>query len=330
LRFNRWCLIEEHDDPCRSAEAGEGSSGVEVPGTFPIEVGHILMFARAIGDPNPVYDFTRARDTAIGEVIAPPTFLRAAVQFDPAYRWAGVGGDDGGRARMSAARGMKTRGLHAEQHFEYYRHPRAGETLTFVESRGRTWERVGRRAGRLAFTEMVTEFGDADGEIVAVARHIGVQTERPPRQGALSSAAAPGSAGDGGQQAGEVHEAVVLGGLTRTQIVQYAGASGDFSPIHTDEQFAIASGGYPSVFAHGMLTMGVTGHLVTDVVGDGTLTQFGGRFRAQVWPGDTLVSRVTVTGRATDNGTSMVDLTVVTVNDRGDVVFAGYARARDE
>jgi peroxisomal enoyl-CoA hydratase 2 len=297
---------------------------VDAPGTFPVEVGHVLMFARAIGDPNPVYDFTRAHETAIGEVIAPPTFLRAAVQFDRAYRWAGVGGEDGGRAHMSAARSLNTRGLHAAQHFEYHRHPRAGETLTFVERRGRTWKRVGRRAGRLAFTEMVTEFRDGDGETVVVARHVGVETECPARQDAVRDAMPAGSAGD------DLHEAVVLGGLTRTQIVQYAGASGDFSPIHTDEKFAMASGGYPSVFAHGMLTMGVTGHLVTDVVGDGRLTRFGGRFLALVWPDDTLVSRVAVTRRSTDEGTSMIDLTAVTYNDRGGVVFEGYARARDE
>jgi len=302
---------------------------VDTSGTFPVEVGHILMFARAIGDPNPVYDFARAHNTVVGEVIAPPTFVRAGIQFDPEYRWAGVGGEDGGRSRMSAARSVKTRGLHAEQHFEYHRHPRAGETLTFVERRGRSWERVGRRAGRLAFTERVTEFRDGRGEIVVVARHIGVQTEHPARQDAARANPA-GSAGGEGRRSGHVHEAVVLGGLTRTQIVQYAGASGDFSPIHTDEKFATAHGGYPSVFAHGMLTMGVTGHLVTDVAGDDTLTRFGGRFRAQVWPDDTLVSRVVVTGRATDGGGPTIDLSVETRNDHGDVVFEGYARARDE
>jgi acyl dehydratase len=71
---------------------------------------------------------------------------------------------------------------------------------------------------------------------------------------------------------GDTRTAVVVDDLTRTQIVQYAGASGDYNPIHTDEVFATQVAGYPTVFAHGMLTMGLTGRLVTDFVGDGTLT----------------------------------------------------------
>ena len=67
--------------------------------------------------------------------------------------------------------------------------------------------------------------------------------------------------------------AVVVEDLSRTQIVQYAGASGDYNPLHTDEVFATQVAGYPSVFAHGMLTMGMTGRMLTDLVGDGRLTQ---------------------------------------------------------
>ena len=63
----------------------------------------------------------------------------------------------------------------------------------------------------------------------------------------------------------------VVRDLTRTQIVQYAGASGDYNPIHTDEVFAKEAVGYPSVFAHGMLTMGLTGKMLTNLVGDGNL-----------------------------------------------------------
>src|ERR1700722_9707684 len=93
---------------------------------------------------------------------------------------------------------------------------------------------------------------------------------------------------------GDTHTARLVDDLKRTQIVQYAGASGDFNPLHTDEVFTTKIAGYPSVFAHGMLTMGLTGTLLTDVVGDGTLRTFGVRFRSQVWPGDTLTATATI------------------------------------
>src|SRR5574338_1681476 len=86
-------------------------------------------------------------------------------------------------------------------------------------------------------------------------------------------------------------EQVLVENLTRTQIVQYAGASGNFNPIHHDEMFATRAAGYPSVFAHGMLTMGLTGRLLTDWLGDGVLREFGVRFVKQVFPGDTLTAR---------------------------------------
>src|SRR5579884_3746137 len=127
---------------------------------------------------------------------------------------------------------------------------------------------------------------------------------------------------------GRTHEAVVVDNLTRTQIVQYAGTSGDYNPLHTDEVFATKVAGYPSVFAHGMLTMGMTGHMLTDFVGDGRLTRFGGRFTSQVWPGDTLTARATVQEVREEDGQKLVELTVSTVNQDGNEVFSGYATAR--
>ena len=68
---------------------------------------------------------------------------------------------------------------------------------------------------------------------------------------------------------------IVVEDLSRTQLVQYAGASGDFNPLHTDEVYATKVAGYPTVFAHGMLTMGLTARMLTDWVGDGRLAKFG-------------------------------------------------------
>jgi acyl dehydratase len=127
---------------------------------------------------------------------------------------------------------------------------------------------------------------------------------------------------------GDAHAAVVVDNLTRTQIVQYAGASGDYNPLHTDEVFATQVAGYPSVFAHGMLTMGMTGRMLTDYVGDGRLVRFGGRFTAQVWPGDTLTATATVTSIEERDGVATVELEVATKNQDGVDVFTGTALAR--
>jgi acyl dehydratase len=129
-------------------------------------------------------------------------------------------------------------------------------------------------------------------------------------------------------QAGDTRELEVASDLTRTQIVQYAGASGDYNPLHTDERFAREVAGYPSVFAHGMLTMGMTARVLTDWFGPEALLAYGVRFVAQVWPGDRLTARATVTGVRQEDGRSIADLTVSTTNQAGDEVLAGTASAR--
>lgn len=129
-------------------------------------------------------------------------------------------------------------------------------------------------------------------------------------------------------EVGQTFSQTLVEDLKRTQLVQYAGASGDYNPLHTDEVFATQVAGYPAVFAHGMLTMGMTGKLVTDTVGDGRLTKYGVRFKAQVWPGDTLESTATVKAIREQDGTHLVDLDIVTTNQDGAVVLTGAATAR--
>jgi acyl dehydratase len=129
-------------------------------------------------------------------------------------------------------------------------------------------------------------------------------------------------------EVGQTFTDVLVDDLTRTQIVQYAGASGDYNPLHTDEIFATQVAGYPSVFAHGMLTMGMTGRLLTDVVGADRLLRFGGRFTSQVWPGDTLTATATVDAITDVDGQPVVELSVRTTNAAGTEVFSGTAAAR--
>lgn len=152
---------------------------------FPIEAGHILMFARAIGDANPVYcDEERAKQTEPGGIIAPPTFVQASAQFDDSYPlrprigepWFGSGRNPTGVERSGGGGGGG--GLHAEQHYEYHRVLRPGDVLHAETIPGKTWEKEGRRGGKLLFSEIITEYRDQHGERLVTARSIGVKTER--------------------------------------------------------------------------------------------------------------------------------------------------------
>ena len=159
---------------------------------FPVEAGHILLFARSIGDENVVYtDEDAAKATEAGGIIAPPTFVQASAQFDPNYGlrpkigqpWFGSGKNPTGRvASAGGGGGGNGGGLHAEQHYEYHRPLRAGDVLTSETKPGKTWEKEGRRSGKLIFSESVTEYRDQNGELVVTARGVGVRTERPVEQ----------------------------------------------------------------------------------------------------------------------------------------------------
>ena len=129
-------------------------------------------------------------------------------------------------------------------------------------------------------------------------------------------------------QVGDVKEVVLTEEVTRTQLVQYSGASGDYNPLHSDERFATEVAGYPSVFAHGMLTMGMSGRVLTDWFGPEALLAYGVRFVAQVWPGDRLTTTATVSALREQDGVPVADLTVSATNQDGPIVLSGTATAR--
>ena len=127
---------------------------------------------------------------------------------------------------------------------------------------------------------------------------------------------------------GDAYTEKVAEDLSRTQIVMYAGASGDYNPLHSDDLYTTKVAGYPSVFAHGMLSMGMTGRMLTNYVGDGRLTKYGVRFVRQVFPGDSLVATATVAAIRDESGTKLVDLDITTINQNGEPVVTGSATAR--
>jgi acyl dehydratase len=114
--------------------------------------------------------------------------------------------------------------------------------------------------------------------------------------------------------------------LTRSDLVMYAGASGDFNPMHTDEVTAQAAG-LPSVFGHGMFTAGILAKAITDYVGVGNLASYKVRFTKQTWPDEVLTTKVVVTGKRTEDGRKLVDLECEVSNGDGEVKVAGTAVA---
>jgi acyl dehydratase len=291
---------------------------------FPIEATHLLFFARAIGDPS-------ADDTDYTEAIAAPTFTTAYHQFvvpfalrpQPGVAWFGSGRGDAG-ADVSDFEA----GLHAEQQFTYHRPVRAGMVLLATNRPGASWVKARRDDGHLAFSEEFTELHDeATGALVQTARSVTVivRSGAVPDDAAAAPAAPPPAATSVGTvdlpPVGATRELVVFDGLSRTQLVMYSGASGDYNPLHTDEIFTTRVAGYPSVFAHGMLTMGASARVLTEWVDPQLLRSYRVQFRGQVWPGDTL----TVAATVESHHGGVAEVTLTTTTQDGRLVLTGNA-----
>lgn len=158
---------------------------------FLVEASHIMMFARSVGDANPIYhDEEYAEKSEMGGIIAPPTFAQSSAQFDPDYflrpkvsgdGWFGSGKEATGSKPSSGSGGGgggAAMGLHAEQHFEYHLPLKAGDVLSATSKPGKSWEKESKRAGTLKFSESVTEYRNQNGDLVITATGVGVQTER--------------------------------------------------------------------------------------------------------------------------------------------------------
>jgi len=320
---------------------------------FTVESGKVEEFARAVGDDDPVYrDPEVAATRGFDAVPAPLTFVRTT-DF-PRYR-TGEGVDLGFRHEHT---------LHGEQAYEYDRPLVVGDALTGETAVVDAYEREGSRGGTMTFAEVETEFRDSSGERVLVSRATAIETggtvddggsgdsgdgDKGPNDGAAvdgvdrgedpewsatdraaSEATAPSPVERGAVSAGDRAPTVSLGPLDRRDFVRYAGASGDFNPIHYDEPYARASGN-PSVFGQGMFTAGVAAHAVADWLGVGRVRSFDVRFRSRVWPGDALVTSVEATGvERLDRGERVTVKLGVEREGRGDgreTVITGTAEA---
>jgi peroxisomal enoyl-CoA hydratase 2 len=297
---------------------------------FPVEATHLLFYARSIGDP-------LADDTDYTSAIAPPTFTAAHVQYLPGYPLRPVPGVPwmgSGRGASGASADGFGASFHAEQVFEYHRPVRAGMILNVQTKPGSSWTKARHAGGHLAFEETVTTLRDHPaGSLVQTIRQVAVRIcpdtsadSAAPGQSAEVAVESPVATAHGQSAAsalaiGTTRELPVIEGLTRSQLVMYSGASGDYNPLHTDEPFATQIAGYPSVFAHGMFTMGASARVITEWLGTESLLSYGAQFRGQVWPGDSLTVSASIE-RHTAAGT-FIGLTTRTQDDR--IVMTGVA-----
>ena len=119
---------------------------------------------------------------------------------------------------------------------------------------------------------------------------------------------------------GDTGPELIVEKVDRASFVRYAGASGDFNPIHWNEDFA-KSAGYPGVFAQGMWTAGVLATFLTNWVGESNVRRYRTRFVGQVWPGEKLVCSGTVT--SVSDGSAEIELSVT--NGEGEKKIVGDA-----
>ncbi|HEY5002878.1 MAG TPA: MaoC/PaaZ C-terminal domain-containing protein [Ktedonobacteraceae bacterium] len=123
-------------------------------------------------------------------------------------------------------------------------------------------------------------------------------------------------------QVGDALPPLVKSPMTHLRLVRYAGASGDFNPLHTDPKVGeeIGTGG---IIAHGMLIMGFVGQLLSDYAGPGALRKFGVRFKGMTHLDDEITCAGTITEKYEVDGEGRIAGKVLAVDQNGDVKVAG-------
>ncbi len=125
-------------------------------------------------------------------------------------------------------------------------------------------------------------------------------------------------------EVGDELPALVKGPIQQIQLTRYAGASGDFNPIHQDDEFAKAAG-MGGVFAHGMLSMGFVAQAATDWAGAGSVRKIGVRFTALVRLKDTVTCKGRVLAKSSKDDVHTVDVEIWAETQKGDKVVSGKA-----
>ena len=280
------------------------------PTVVEVEKGAIRRFADALGDANPIHADEAAARAAGFAVAGGAADLPAVLSQNE-------------RFRHSLDLGTRSL-LLGEESIEYGRPIVAGDRLTVKSKVADVQERAG-TSGATDVLVLETEGRDSRGRV------------RLPRRARPSSSGAARE-GDPVLLARQLYfEAVKVGDelpplvkppVDRSQIARFAGATGDYGPLHVDEPFA-RNAGFPSVLVPGMLAMGFLGELVTDWLRGARVRRFGARFVKIVWPGDV----VTVRGRVVDRrfeagGRYAVDIEVWGENQRGELVVRGAVTAQ--
>lgn len=313
-----------------------GESHITVSG-FAIEAGKVAEFARAVFDDNPAhYDADAASAQGFDAVPAPLTFTRTGTF--PRYR-TGAHLDLGFQHEYV---------LHGEHSYEYERPLLVGDVLTGETTLSDIYEREGDRGGTMQFAEVETVYRDRSNERVLAERSTVIRTDGPVTEPDDGDDPSSNISEDGTEsrtpcsvteitdttvpdpaaslEPGDTIQTVAVGPLKRSHFVRYAGASGDFNPIHYDEPYARAAGNQ-SVFGQGMFTAGVAAHAVADWFGLERVRTFSVRFRSRVWPGDTIRASAVVTDSEPVSEGERVDADIRVVRDDDETVLTGRAGA---
>ncbi|SEQ90097.1 FAS1-like dehydratase domain-containing protein [Natrinema salaciae] len=328
--------------PLEALEAMVGDSRVTVE-EFRIEPGKVEEFARAITAEDPVFrDETAAAERGHDRVPAPLTYSQVG-RF-PRYTPADVDGkgfDLGFQPEYV---------LHGEQAHEYERPIYVGDVLEGTTTLADVFQREGPRAGTMTFAVLETEYRAQNGELVLTDRATAIETEGAVDDdtgddassetaetatnggaAAAESEAPPATVGEFDRvrdaadlAVGDAGPTAVVDDLERKQFVKYAGASGDFNPIHYDEPYATAAGN-ESVFGQGMFTAGITSRVVANWFDLRDVASFGVRFQSRVFPGDTVVATGEVVEIDEDARTVETELEARTT--AGETLLTGTATA---